>query len=69
MTRLALSLFSFGVFVTFLFALLANKTFLNSSSSLELLFVTLLFSVIYTSFAGLGYACVSFRKTQSEQLS
>lgn len=68
MTRLALSLFSFGVFSTFLFALLAKQTFSKDASSLESLFVVLLFAVVYTSLAGIGYACVSWRHSHGTAL-
>lgn len=71
MSRLAVSLFAFGIFVSSLFALLMSRIPEERPNSLELLFSVLLFMVVYTAIAGTAYAFSKWRmgSYQPEQLS
>nr|WNL49692.1 transmembrane domain containing protein [Marseillevirus sp.] len=61
MSRLAVSLFAFGIFLSSLFALLMSHFTDEKPNSLELLFSVLLFMIVYTALAGTGYAFSKWR--------
>nr|WQM86820.1 hypothetical protein [Marseillevirus cajuinensis] len=65
MSRLAVSLFALGVFLSSLFALLMSQFSDKKPDSLELLFSVVLFMVVYSALAGTGYAFAKWRNSST----